>query len=198
MSSSEVEAAHVPAAPRLKKKNGICAMFGRHAIYFRFCSMRSTGVKEDKHNNSRCFKKCDNTKFSLDSAEIVGLRVQQPPKEQVATETEKERTAATVVTCYAVFPEERIEPEYCCLAHIWGKYLHKVTLLLKYGPPPPVKATLKNQVETPEVPPSNAGFQLWKFLIRDNHQPVRPWSTTTNGANGGPRRRFSGNYSGHG
>ena len=53
-----------------------------------------------------------------------------------------------MVTCYAVSPEERIKPEYYYLAHIWGKYLRKVILLLKYGPPHPVKATLENQVET--------------------------------------------------
>ena len=95
-----------------------------------------------------------------------------------------------MVTSYTVFPEERIESEFHYLAHIWGKYLRKVFLFLKYGPPHPVKATLKNQGKTREVPPSNAGFQPWKFLIRDNHQPVRPWSTTTNGANKEGKKEF--------
>jgi hypothetical protein len=120
--------------------------------------------------------------------EIVELRVQQPPKKQVATKMEKERKSATVVICYAVSPEERIEPEYYYLAQIWGKYLRKVTLLLKYGPPHPVKATLENQVETQEVPPSSAGFQIWKILLCDNHQPVHPWSTTTSGNSRGAKK----------
>ena len=77
MSSSEVEAAHVPVAARSKKKNGKFARLGRHAKSFRFRSGRSAGVKEDDHNSSRCFKRCDNTKFSLDPDEIVGLRAQQ-------------------------------------------------------------------------------------------------------------------------
>ena len=103
--------------------------------------MRLTGMKEDDHDNSRRFKKCNNTNFSLDSAEIVGLRVQQPPKKQVATKTETELKSATLVTCYVASPEERIEPEYYCLAHMWVKCLRKVTLPLKYGPPHPVKDT---------------------------------------------------------
>ena len=98
MSSSEVEAAHVPASARSKKKNSIFARFGRHAIYFRFRSMRLTGMKEDDHDNSWCFKKCNNTNFSLDPNDIVGWRVKQPPKKQVATKTEKERKSATVIT----------------------------------------------------------------------------------------------------
>ena len=111
----------------------------------------------------------------------MGWRVQQPPKEQVATKTEKERKSATVIICYAVSPEERIEPKYYYLAHIWGKYLRKVTLFFKFGPLHPVQATLENQVETSDIPPSKVRHQLWKCLIRDNHQSVRPWGTTTNG-----------------
>ena len=84
----------------------------------------------------------------MDSAEIVGLRIQQPPKKQVAKKKEKKETTATMVTSYTVFPEKRIKTEYYYLAHIWGKFLRKVIFLLKYGPPHPVKATLKNQVET--------------------------------------------------
>ena len=61
-------------------------------------------------------------------------------------------------------------------------------LLLKHGPPQSVKATLKNQGKTPEVPPSNTRFQLWKVLICNNHQPVRPWSMTTNGADRGNKK----------
>ena len=94
--------------------------------------MRLTGVKDDDHYNSQCFRKCDNTNFSLDSTDIVGWRVQQPPNKQVATKMEKERKSATVITCYAVSPEERIEPKYYYLAHIWGEYLRKVTLFFKY------------------------------------------------------------------
>ena len=122
MSSSEVETAHVTAAARLKKKNGIFLRLGRHAIYFRFRSMRLTGVKNEDHNNSRCFKKCYHTNFSWDPADIVGLRVQQPPKKQVATKMKNEKKSATVVTCYAVSPKEGIEPEYYYLALILGKY----------------------------------------------------------------------------
>ena len=118
MSSSEVEAAHVPAAARSKKKNRNFAKLGRHAKFFRFCSGRSTCMKDDNHDNSQGSKRCDNTNLSCDSAEIVSLRVQQPPMKQVATKTMKARKAATVVTCYAVPPEEGIEPEYYYLAHI--------------------------------------------------------------------------------
>ena len=101
-----------------------------------------------------------------------------------ASEVESEKeTTATMVTSYTGFPEERIEPEFHYL-----DYLHKGILLLKYGPPHPVKATLKNQRKTQELPPSNAGFQLWKFLVRDNHQPVRPWNMTSNGTNRGNKK----------
>ena len=54
--------------------------------------------------------------------------------------------------------------------------------------PDPVKATLEDQVGTQEVPPSSARLRIWKFLICDNHQPVHPWSTTTNGANRGAKK----------
>ena len=96
----------------------------------------------------------------LDLDEIVGLTVQHPPRMQVTTKTEKKGKTVTLAICYAASPEKRIEPEYYYLADIWGKYLHKVTLPLKYGPPHPVKATLENQVETQEVPPSSADFQI--------------------------------------
>ena len=87
MSSSEVETVHVPAATRLKKKNGNFARLGRHAKSFRFRSGRPTGEKDDNHDSSRCFERGNNTNFSLDPDEIVGLRVQQPPKRQVAKKT---------------------------------------------------------------------------------------------------------------
>ena len=73
----------MPAAARSKKKNGNFARLGRHAKSFRFRSGRLTCVKDDDHDSSRCFERCDNTNFSLDPDEIVGLRVQQPPKMQV-------------------------------------------------------------------------------------------------------------------
>jgi hypothetical protein len=82
-----------------------------------------------------------------------------------------------MVTPYTGLPEERIDPECHYL-----NYLRKVILLWKYGPPHPVKSTLRNQRKTQKVPLFNARFQLWKFLIRNNHQPVHPWSMTTNGA----------------
>jgi hypothetical protein len=88
------------------------------------------------------------------------MGIQKTPKKQVAKQKEKKETTATMVTSYAGFPEERIEPEFHYL-----DYLHKVFLLLKHGPPHPVKATLNIQIKTREVPPSNARFQLWKFLI---------------------------------
>ena len=158
MSSSEVEAAHVPASARSKKKNGSLAKLSRQAKSFRSHSGRSTDVKDYDHDNSQCSKMRDNTNFSLDSDEIMGLRVQQPPKKQVTTKTDKKGKAATLVTCYAVSSEKRMEPD-------------------------PVKATLEDQVETQEVPPSSAGLRIWKFLIYGNHHLVHPWSTTTNGAN---------------
>jgi len=124
MSSSEVEAAHVPALARSKKKNGSFAKLGRQAKSFKPRSGRSMDLKDYDH---------DNTKFFLDLGEIVGLRVQQPPKKQVTTKTDKEGKAATLVTCYTVSSEKRMEPD-------------------------PVKATLEDQVETQEVPPSSAGL----------------------------------------
>ena len=149
MSPSEVETAHVPASARSKKKNGIFAKLGRQAKSFRSRSRRSTDVKDYDHDNSRCPKMRDKTNFALDLDEIVGLRVQHPPKNQVATKTEKKGKAATLVKCYTESPEKKMEPD-------------------------PVNATLENQVETREVPPSNAGYRIWKFLIRSNHQPVSP------------------------
>ena len=76
----------------------------------------------------------------------------------MATKTEEKGKAATLVTCYTVPPEKRMEPD-------------------------PVKATFEGKMETQEVPQSSAGLRIGKFLICDNHQPVCPWSTTTNGAN---------------
>ena len=180
----------MPTAARPKKNNGSFTRFGRHATYFRFCKGRSTGVEDYNHEDSWRSNRCDNANSFLNLDEIMGLRTQQPPKTQVAKKKEKQEKTTTMVTSHTVFPEERIEPEFHYLAHIWGKYLRKVILFLKYGPPHPVKATLKNQWKTQEVPPSNAGFQPWKFLIRNNHQPVRPWSTTTNGANKGGNKAF--------
>jgi hypothetical protein len=188
MSASEVNAAHLLASARPKKKNGRLAKFGRHTRSCRSLCRRSTGVEDYDNVNSRCSEMYDNTTFSLDLDESVGLMVQHPPKKQVTTKTDKKGKTVTLVTCYAVSPEERIELEYYCLADIWGEYLRKVTLPLTYGPPHPVKATLENQVETWEVPPSNAGFQLWKFLIRNNHHPVLPWIMTTNSTNRGNKK----------
>ena len=62
----------------------------------------------------------------------MGLMVQHPPKKQVTTKADKKGKTVTLVTGYAVAPEERREPEYYYLADIWGKYLRKVTLPLKY------------------------------------------------------------------
>ncbi len=39
-----------------------------------------------------------------------------------------------------------------------------------------------------EVPSSNAGFQLWQFLICSNQHPVLPWSMTTNGTSKGDKK----------
>jgi hypothetical protein len=183
MRASEVEAAHGPTAAKSKKNNGIFTRSGRHAIYFSFRSRRSVGVKDYYYKNSWYSKRCHNANSVLNLDTIVGMGIQQPPKKQVAKQKEKKETTATMVTLYAGFPEERIKPEFHYL-----DYLHKVFLLLKHGPPHPVKATLKNQRKTQEVPPSNARFQLWKVLIRNNHQPVRPWSMTTNGANRGDKK----------
>ena len=82
-----------------------------------------------------------NTTFFLDLDESVGLMAQHPPKKQVTTKTDKKGKTVTLVTCYAVSPEERMEPEYYFLADIWVDYLHKVILPLKYRPPHPVKDT---------------------------------------------------------
>ena len=84
-------------------------------------------------------------------------------------------TTATMVTSYTGFSEGRIEPEVCCL-----KYLRKLIMIWKHGPPRYVKATLRNQRKTPEEQLSNARSQLWKCLICNNHQPIHPWSMTKN------------------
>ena len=73
----------------------------------------------------------NNTTLSLDSEESMGLMVQHPPKKQVTTRADKKGKTVTLVTGYAVAPEEKREPEYYYLADIWGKYLRKVTLPLK-------------------------------------------------------------------
>ena len=49
----------------------------------------------------------DNTSFSLDLDESVGLMVQHPPKKQVTTKTDKKGKTVTLVTCYAVSPDEK-------------------------------------------------------------------------------------------
>jgi hypothetical protein len=84
-------------------------------------------------------------------------------------------TTATMVTSYSGFPEGRIEPEVCCL-----KYLRKLIMIWKHGPPRAVKDTLINPIKTPEEQLSNTMSQLWKCLISNNLHPVRPWSITTN------------------
>ena len=89
MSASEVDAAHLPASARSKKKNGRLAKFGRHARFFKSFCGRSTGVEDYDNVNSQGSKMYDNTTFSLDLDESVGLMVQHPPKKQVATKTDK-------------------------------------------------------------------------------------------------------------
>jgi hypothetical protein len=84
-------------------------------------------------------------------------------------------TTATMVTSYSGFQEGRIESEVCCL-----KYLRKLIMIWKHGPPRAVKDTLINPIKTPEEQLSNTMSQLWKCLISNNLHPVRPWSITTN------------------
>jgi len=84
-------------------------------------------------------------------------------------------TTATIDLLYTRFPEERIDSEFCYI-----KYMRRFILLWNYGLPHPVMATLKSQRKAPEVQLSNAGCQLWRCLIHNNHQPVRPWSMTIN------------------
>ena len=79
------------------------------------------GVKDHDNVNSRCSKMYENTTFSLDSDESVGLMAQHPPKKQVTTKTDKNGEPVTLVQCYTVTPEERIEPKYYYLADILGK-----------------------------------------------------------------------------
>jgi hypothetical protein len=141
MSASEVDTAHLPASARSKKKNGRLATFDRHAKSFRSFCGRLTGVEDHDNVNSRCSKMYGNYTFSLDLDESVGFMVQHPPKKQVTTKKDKNGKTVTLVTGDALAPEERREPEYYYLADIWGKYLRKVTLSLKYGPPHPVEDT---------------------------------------------------------
>ena len=54
--------------------------------------MRSTGVKDYDHEDSWCSKRCDNSNSFLNLDEIVGLRIQQPPKKQVAKKNEDKET----------------------------------------------------------------------------------------------------------
>jgi hypothetical protein len=141
MSASNTDAAYFLESARSKKKNGRLAKFGWHARSFRYLFGRSTGVEDYNYVNSRCSKMYDNTTFYLDLDERVGLMVmsvQHPSRKQVTTKTDKKGKTVTLGTCYAVSPEERIELEYYYLAHIWGKYLRKVTLPLKYRPLHPV------------------------------------------------------------
>ena len=56
MSTSEADAAHLPATARSKKKNGSIAKIGRHARSFRSLRGRSTGVEDYNNVNSRCSK----------------------------------------------------------------------------------------------------------------------------------------------
>jgi hypothetical protein len=153
MGASEVEAAHRPTSAKSKKNNGIFARSGRHARYFNFRSRRAAGVTDFDHEDSWCSERCDNANSVLNLDTIVCLWIQQPPEKQVAKQNKKKETTATMVILYTGFPEERIEPEFHYL-----DYLHKGLFLLKYGPPHPVKATLKNQRKTRELPPSNAWF----------------------------------------
>ena len=98
-------------------------------------------ANDDDEVDSRCSIIYDHTSLFPDLDENVGfivMSIQHPPKRQLTTKKAKKGKA---VTCYAVPPEERMEPEYYCLADIWGNYMRKVTLPLKYGPPHPVKGT---------------------------------------------------------
>jgi hypothetical protein len=76
---------------------------------------------DDDEVNSLCSKIYDNTSLFWDSDESVGLMVvsiQLPPKRQVTIKKAKKEKAGTLVTCYTVPPEERMEPEYYCFADI--------------------------------------------------------------------------------
>ena len=75
MSASEVNAAHLPASSRSKKKNVRLAKFDRHTRPFRSLCGRLMGVEDYDNVNSRCSKMYHNTIFSLDSDESVGLMV---------------------------------------------------------------------------------------------------------------------------
>ena len=99
-------------------------------------------ANDDDEVISLCPKIHNNTSLFQDSDESVGLMdmsVQHPPKRQVKIKRAKKERAVTLVKCYTMPPEERREPEHhYCFADTWGKYMRKVTLPLKYGPPPPV------------------------------------------------------------
>jgi hypothetical protein len=101
-------------------------------------------ANDDDEVNGRCSEIYGNTSIlpeSNESFEWMGISIQRPPKGQVTTKRAKKEKAVTLVTCHTVPPEDRMEPKYYCLTDIWGKYMRKVTLPLKYGPPPPVKGT---------------------------------------------------------
>ena len=69
-------------------------------------------MKDYDHKDSWCSKRCDNANSSLNLDKIVGLGVQQPPKKQVVKKRDKKETAATIVTSYTGFSEERMELEF--------------------------------------------------------------------------------------
>ena len=89
-------------------------------------------------------KKVSDTKDTVKSGSVTTSEVETA---QVTT--------ANMVTSYARFPEERIEPKFCYLND-----LLRLIMILKQEPPHPVKTTLKNQRKTPEDQLSNARSQL--------------------------------------
>jgi hypothetical protein len=89
MRASEVEAAHRPTAAKSKNNNGIFTRSGRHAIYFRFRSRRSAGMKDYDYKDSWCSKRCYNANSVLNLDTIVGMGIQKPPKKQMEKHKEK-------------------------------------------------------------------------------------------------------------
>jgi hypothetical protein len=111
-----------------------------------------------------------------DTKEVIDTKSMSKPGSVTTSKVETTQVAtATIDLSYTRFQEERIDSK---LYYI--KYLRRLILLWNYGPPHPVLGTLKGQGKAPEVQLSNARYQLWRCLISNNHQPVRPWSMTTN------------------
>jgi hypothetical protein len=68
--------------------------------------------------------------------------------------------------------------------------MRQTILLLRYGPPHPVKTTLKKQRKKTELTLLNEWFQLWKLLIRNHHHFVHPWNMINNGTNEGDKKEL--------